>query len=428
MSRPTIGFAGLTHLGIVSGAAAAAREFPVVAFDVDPARVADLAAGKLPIVEPGLPELVQQHRERLSFTSAPADLRACAVVYVAPDVPVDKSGGSDLEPIRELIQRVADHLAPDATLVILSQVPPGFTRALGRAPARTFYQVETLVFGRAVERALEPERFIVGCADPSAALPGPLAGYLEAFGCPILRMRYESAELAKISINTCLVASITAANTLAELCEQIGADWSEIVPALRLDRRIGSHAYLTPGLGIGGGNLERDLATICRLADQHGTDAGVVRAWIANSAHRRDWALAQIHERVVARVKEPVLAVLGLAYKENTASTRNSPALALLAALGPFAVRAWDPVVSAAPEFHPRLTGAASALDACVGADALIVMTPWPEFRELRPDAVASRLRGRVVIDPNGILDGPAFRAAGLEYARLGQPLRGATG
>ena len=423
MSRPAIGFAGLTHLGIVSAVAAAARGFPVVAFDLDPARVAALAAGELPIVEPCLPQLLRQHRERVSFTATPTDLRGCAVVYVATDVPIDETGASDLRPVRDLIERVAGSLAPETALVILSQVPPGFTRGLGRPPAQTFYQVETLVFGRAVERALEPERFIVGCGDPAAALPGPLAEYLEAFGCPILRMRYESAELAKISINMCLVASITAANTLAELCEHIGADWSEIVPALRLDRRIGTHAYLTPGLGIGGGNLERDLATVCRLADDNGTDAGVVRAWNANSAHRRDWALTQIHERVVARVAEPALAVLGLAYKEDTASTRNSPALSLLTALAPFVVRAYDPVVTPESEFHPRLVTARSALEACVGADAMVIMTPWPEFRELRPDAVAARLRGRTVVDPYGLLEGPAFRAAGFDYVTLGYPI-----
>ena len=423
MTRPTIGFAGMTHLGIVSATAAAARGFPVVAFDTDPVQVAALAAGELPIVEPGLPQLLLHHRERVSFTTTPAHLRACAVVYVATDVPVDQTGASDLQPVRDLTELVAGNLAGKTTLVILSQVPPGFTRGLGRPEAHTFYQVETLVFGRAVERALEPERFIVGCGDPAATLPGPLAEYLEAFGCPILHMRYESAELAKISINTCLVASITAANTLAELCEHIGADWSEIVPALRLDRRIGPHAYLTPGLGLGGGNLERDLETVCRLADANGTDAGVVRAWTANSAHRRDWALTQIHERVVPWIEEPVLAVLGLAYKENTASTKNSPALALLTALAPFVVRAYDPVVMPQPEFHPRLVAAPSALEACTGADAVVLMTPWPEFRELRPDTIAARLRRRTVIDPHRLLDGPACRAAGLDHVTLGYPL-----
>ncbi len=421
----TVGFAGLTHLGLVSAAAAAERQFAVVAFDPDRARVEALEREELPVVEPDLPALVARNRSRLAFTARAADLAACDLVYVAPDVPTDDAGVSDLSPVRALIDMVEPALKPEAVLVVLSQVPPGFTRGLGRPAARRFYQVETLIFGRAVERAVHPERVIVGCADPSASLPGALAEFLSAFGCPVLPMRYESAELAKISINMCLVASISVANTLAELCEVIGGDWGEIAPALKLDRRIGPQAYLAPGLGIAGGNLERDLATVCRLADQHGTDAGVVRAWIANSRHRRDWPLARIHERVLSRVPDPTIAVLGLAYKADTASTKNSPALALLAALGPFTVRVYDPVVAPRPDLHPRLTAAASALDACAGADALVLMTPWQEFRALNPEAIARRLKGRAVIDPYGLVDHEACRVAGLEHVSLGAPARG---
>ena len=135
--------------------------------------------------------------------------------------------------------------------------------ASAKAPSVTwFYQVETLIFGAAVKRAMEPERFIVGALDPSAALPESYASFLKAFGCPVLVMRLESAELAKIAINFFLVSTVCTTNTLAELCESIGADWGEIAPALRLDRRIGPHAYLKPGLGIAGGNLERDLVTV----------------------------------------------------------------------------------------------------------------------------------------------------------------------
>lgn len=145
-----------------------------------------------------------------------------------------------------------------------------------------------------------------------------------AFGCPILPMSYESAELAKISINCCLVGMISVANTLAEVCERIGADWHEIVPALRLDKRIGPYAYISPGLGIAGGNLERDLATVCRLAEEHGTDAEVVRAWIHNSRYRKDWVLRVLHSNVLNYCPQPRIAVLGLAYKENTHSIKNS--------------------------------------------------------------------------------------------------------
>ena len=421
MTSAVIGMAGMTHLGLVSAAVAAERGFQVVGFDPESSLVETLRQGELPIQEPGLPELVARTRERLAFATDPAALSACDVVYVAADVPTGEDGTSDLGPIRTLVDTVIPILRPDAVLVVLSQVPPGFTRGLPLPAAKRFYQVETLVFGQAVERARHPERFIVGCAHPADPLPSSLTAFLGAFACPVLAMRYESAELAKISINVCLVASITAANTLAELCERVGADWSEITPALRLDRRIGAHAYLAPGLGIAGGNLERDLATVCRLADERGTDAGVVRSWMANSRHRRDWPLVRLHERVLSRVPDPTLAVLGLAYKEDTASTKNSPALALLEALAPFPVRVYDPAVTARPEHHPRLVGAPSALDACAGADALVIMTPWREFRELRPTDIARRLRGRTVIDPYGVLSVDACRGAGLDHVALGR-------
>jgi UDPglucose 6-dehydrogenase len=421
VTLPVIGFAGMTHLGLVSGVAASEKGFPLVCFDPDAERIAALRKGELPVSEPQLDELVAKNAERLRFTSDPVDLKACDVIYVAPDVATDDLGQSDLRTINSLLDRVFEAARTDAALVVLSQVPPGFTRGKQRPGRILYYQVETLIFGRAVERALHPERYIVGCADPAQPLPAPYAAFLAAYGCPVLPMRYESAELAKISINMCLVASVTTANTLAELCEKIGADWSEIVPALKLDKRIGQFAYLAPGLGIAGGNLERDLATVCDFADQYGTDAGVVRAWIANSRHRRDWALRTLHRVVLSKQDDPVIAVLGLAYKQDTRSTKNSPSLALLAQLKSFRVRVFDPLVPAAEAGHPRCYGARSELDACEGADALVVMTPWAQFGKLDPRALAQRLRGNVSIDPYAVFRAADCRAAGLEYHTLGR-------
>jgi UDPglucose 6-dehydrogenase len=232
MSKSVIGFAGMTHLGINSAAAAAGHGCEALCFDTDAALIARLMSGELPIVEPGLPDLLKQNQLRVTYTTKAEDLKRCSVVYIAADVPTDNRGESDLSGIRALIETVASGLERDATLVILCQVPPGFTRNLPLAKERLYYQVETLIFGQAVERAMHPERFIIGCAEPDRPLPQALHAFLSLFGCPILPMRYESAELAKISINCCLVASVTVANTLAELSERIGADWSEIAPAL----------------------------------------------------------------------------------------------------------------------------------------------------------------------------------------------------
>ena len=159
-------------------------------------------------------------------------------------------------------------------------------------------------------------------------------------------MRYESAELAKISINMFLVASVTTTNTLAEICETIDADWEEIAPALRLDRRIGQYAYLSPGLGLSGGNLERDLNTIIKLGQSHATDTGVVDAWLNNSQYRRDWVLRCVRNNVLKHLETPVICILGLAYKPDTHSVKNSPSIALINQLKIHEVNAHDPIVN----------------------------------------------------------------------------------
>jgi UDPglucose 6-dehydrogenase len=422
MSKIVVGFAGMTHLGINSAVATAAHGFAVLGYDDDNALIERLARLSLPISEPGLEELAAAHRDRLEFTREAARLRDCDVVYIAADVPTDDHGRSNLAPISALIDRVARELRGDAIMVILCQVPPGFTRGLRAVPhERLIYQVETLIFGRAVERAMRPERFIVGCADPVQPLPPRYRELLEAFGCPILAMRYESAELAKISINFCLVASVTVANVLAEVSELIGADWAEVAPALKLDRRIGQYSYLSPGLGLSGGNLERDLRTVLDIADGKGPDLGIVKAWLANSRHRKEWGWRVLRDRIVTVLPAPRVAVLGLAYKENTHSTKNSPALALLAHLRDIDVRVHDPVVSAA-QAAPFATACRDAIDCADGADALVIATPWPQYRELPLEELARRMRGRVMIDPYRLLDGSKAAGAGFEYHTLGMP------
>jgi UDPglucose 6-dehydrogenase len=421
MSNLVIGYAGMTHLGLCSAVAAADKGLRVVCYDADRGRVDALKNRRLHVNEPDLPELLAQHAGRISFTTEPSDLAACAVVYIAPDVPTDDQGKSDLRPVDALIDTVDAVLPHESVLVVLSQVPPGFSRSRLRAERPLYYQVETLIFGRAMERARFPERFIVGAASPEAPLAGPLAQFLAAFDCPILTMRYESAELAKISINMCLVASVAVANTMAEVCESVGADWSEIVPALKLDRRIGQFSYLSPGLGISGGNLERDLATVLSLAHMHGTDGGVVDAWLANSRHRKDWPWRVLQSNVLAENPKARVAVLGLAYKENTHSTKNSPSLVLLSHLRKHDVVVHDPVVT------PQAAGisfsaAASALDAATNADAVCIMTPWPEFRALDAKHLASRMRGPWLIDPYRVVDPTAAREHGLRQITLGVP------
>jgi len=210
------------------------------------------------------------------------------------------------------------------------------------------------------------------------------------------------------------------ANTMAELCEKIGADWSEIVPALKLDKRIGQHAYLAPGLGLAGGNLERDLTTVEALAAETGSDAALVTAWRRNSAYRRDWALRILHrEGILARGMEASLGVWGVAYKADTHSIKNSQSVDLLRALRGFRISTYDPAAKL-PGDNMAVRTCDSPVEAASGADALAVMTPWSEFTRVPLEHVRAVMRGSLILDPYGILDEKRCRSLGLDYHRLG--------
>ena len=420
-----IGFVGLSHLGLNYSLATAAKGFDVVAYDPDSTLTARCAAGEFPIEEAGFGDLFAQHRARIRYTSDETALAKCELVFYSLDVRTNDRNESDLGPLTALIRATAPKLSPGTIAVVLSQVAPGYTRQLRTelrevSAADFYYQVETLIFGRAVERAMQPERFIVGADNPARSLPAPFQAWHAAFRCPVLVMGLESAELAKIAINFFLVSTVATTNTLAEICEAIGADWNEIVPALRLDRRIGPHAYLIPGLGIAGGNLERDLVTVQSLAARHGTEAGIVTAWQRNSRHRRDWAIRKIQCALPTNEHRSVLAIWGFAYKVDTHSTKNSPSLELMRALRGHRIHAHDPVAQIDAAEFPHVTIFSSPLAAAEGADALLVMTPWSSYASLPVRELRKLLRGRVIIDPYAVLDETQCRDLGFEYYRLG--------
>lgn len=385
-----LGCVGMTHLGVHYSAAFADRGFSVVCYDQDAALIDELSNGIVAIEEPGLPELLKNNKPRLQYTSDISGLSECDVIFIAYDVPTNDQGESDLSIIRALFAAIKDVAHASASLVLLSQVPLGFMRQIDFDKHRLFYQVETLIFGRAVERACFPERYIVGQYEPQQALPVLYQQLLNSFECPILQMRYESAELAKIAINMYLVSSVLTTNTLAGICEKIGADWSEIVPTLRLDKRIGEHAYLSPGLGITGGNLERDLTTLTTLGKRHTSNVSIIDSWVAYSHYCREW---------VWRCLQPVLSdesrvcVLGLAYKVNTNSIKNSQSLPLIEKLKHVVMH--DPVVTMD---HP---GYQTSIEAAVDqADVVVIMTPWDQYRVLSQNFFAKHMRGDMIIDP----------------------------
>jgi UDPglucose 6-dehydrogenase len=426
-------FVGLSHLGIVSSIAWASFGRSVVGYDPESDRVKSLEEGRLPIHEPGLPELFARARPFLSFSSDLEALSNCPLVFVSLDVPTDADNISDVEPVRALIERMVPVLRQGVVLVIMSQVPPGFTRAISDRIASLrpgftivlYYLVETLIFGRAVERALKPERFIVGRADSRQPLMKLFEQGLEAFKCPILPMRYESAELAKTAINLYLAGSVTYANTLADLCETVGADWGEITPALKMDPRIGPAAYLRPSLGVAGGNLERDLHTLKALCDRHGVDGGYLASLIEYNTRRYRWVLRMLREHVFRDGARPLLGIWGLTYKKNTRSLKNSPALRLIHDLeGAAEIRVWDPVISAAEVGLPVIMP--SSRDSVLqGADALVILSDWDEFATVDAALIRRAMRKPVIIDCAGVLAGREAELIGIRYVAMGRPLHG---
>lgn len=241
--KPIIGFAGNGHLMENSAAAASIKGFKKITYT--PGKTGD----------------------------DPKDLNNCDIVYICPDRP------SNTTP-EAMVSLVLPHLRQDATLVIFCQVTPGFMKTIKWPRIRLYYQVETLRIKDAMDRALNPERIIIGSCDK--AIDARFLSFLEVFNCPIIYMSYESAELAKIAINIYLAAQVSATNTLSEVADEIGANWNEIIPALQSDKRIGKEAYLQPGFGLSQ-HLERDLNTI----NQFEVNTSVTKAFLKHSEYRR---------------------------------------------------------------------------------------------------------------------------------------------
>jgi len=233
-------------------------------------------------------------------------------------------------------------------------------------------------------------------------------------------MRYESAEMAKMAINLYLCAGVTYANTMADLCEAVGADWTEMVPALRLDQRIGPAAYIRPSLGIAGGNLERDMITLRDLGQRRGLGVDFIDAMIAVNERRAQWVERKLAEHVFRDADWPTVAVWGLAYKRNTRSTKNSVAVRILRELlGRCEVRAWDPMVTAGDIDLPvKIVGDRD--EALAGADCLVVLTDWEEFAVPHAGAVAA-MRRKVIIDGVGIVDAGRVDLEGARVVAMGR-------
>lgn len=411
-----VGFLGMSHLGQVYSTATAHRGAAVVQFEIDAVLLSELEQNGPTVAERGLNEIWLESSANRTLTTDPDLLRECDLLFIVCDVLTDESGTSDLSKVRQLTELALAYAPSECPIIIRSQVPPGFTRECSASGRQVLYQVETLVFSEAVTRAMNPDRHIIGVENCSIPLPRVFLDWLKMFDAPTHLMTYESAELAKLAINLFLAASVSTTNSLAELCESIGATWAEIVPALQEDPRIGRFAYLKPGLGISGGNLERDLTSFRSLADRYGVNDVVVTSFIAHSEFRKGFVSQQL-----AKVKgssDQVIGMLGLSYKPGTASLKNSPSLDVLRNFPDQSFLVHDPAARVTGLPHVRQVETVNEMLAV--CETLLIMTPWPQYINELNSSNRWLQTVRSVIDPHAVVAQETLRDFMGMYCVLG--------
>jgi UDPglucose 6-dehydrogenase len=422
---------GLWHLGTVTAACLADRGHQVTGLDDDAGTVARLAAGTPPVAEPGLEALVRAGLAsgRLAFTTEPGAASAAELAWVAWDTPVDAEDRADVGFVMGQVERLFPHLADGAVVLVSSQLPVGsvarleaaFRAARPGVTVRFACSPENLRLGKAIQVFTEPDRVVVGVRD--AATRERIEALLAPITTRIEWMSVESAEMVKHALNGFLAVSVTFANEIATVCEQVGADAKEVERGLKTESRIGPRAYLAPGAAFAGGTLARDVAFLTAIGGQRQLELPLLAAVRPSNEWHKHWARRRLAERL-GSLRGVTLAVWGLTYKPGTDTLRRSAAVELceqLAGLGA-TVRAFDPAIRALPaELAGRIALQPSAAAALAGASALVVATEWPEFREVALASALPAMKRRLVLDPNRFL---AAALAGLdaEYLAVGVP------
>ncbi len=424
--------AGLWHLGCVAAAGLAKLGHTVRATDGDPQAVLQLLRGAPPVYEPGLAELIaeQAAEGRLRFVLSCSEAFADAeYIFVAVDTPVDENDQSDLAAILSTMDAIAEAAPSGVEIVVMSQVPVGTCRQLAerlrtRAPRLLFdlvYQPENLRLGEALDIFLHPDFLVVGADDENAA--ARLLRLYAGVSAHSLTMSLASAEMTKHALNAFLATSIGFANELAGLAEICGADMRDIVRGLRHDRRIGPHAFLNPGPGFSGGTLGRDVQALRRLGKQCGRKTPQLDATLEVNREQ----LTRLLEKIASAcggLRGRRVGLLGLTYKPGTNTLRRSHALALARRLRDAGaqVRAFDPQLAKPTAETDGVALCTDPYQAAESADALLLMTPWPEFQRLDLARLRRAMREPVLIDAHNFLDDHAARDAGFHYRGVGIP------
>jgi UDPglucose 6-dehydrogenase len=418
---------GLWHLGSVTAACLASAGHDVTGYDATSETTRRLKEGKPPVFEPGLADLVQSglRNGSLRFSSNPAEaLRGAEVVWITYDTPVDDDDNADVEFVIRSVESLYPHVQDGALFLISSQLPVGSTARLeASAGPRRFsfaYSPENLRLGKAIEVFTKPDRVVAGVRNEQnrervTALLAPFTDRIES-------MSVESAEMTKHALNAFLATSVAFINEIAAICEQTGADAKEVERGLKSEKRIGPSAYLGPGAAFAGGTLARDLVFLSERAAQTGVSAHLLGGVKQSNDAHRGWAGRRLRE-LLGGVAGKRIAVWGLTYKPGTDTLRRSLAVELCQALlaDGATVVAHDPAVkSLPPELAKGIELAPDALQAVRGADALVIMTEWPEYRQMDAEAVADAMKGRLVVDANRFLQAQFSKNQRVVYATVG--------
>ena len=427
---------GTGYVGLVVGACLAETGNDVVCADVDAAKIKHLKANKLPIYEPGLePIVIRNQREgRLTFTTdVGSAVERSEVVFIAVGTPPDEDGSADLQHVLAVATTIGKHMNATKVVVTKSTVPVGTARKVRAQIARetsTPFHVcsnpEFLKEGAAVEDFMKPDRVVVGVDSPEAAkVIEELYTPFVRTGNPLIVMDIPSAEMTKYAANAMLATRISFMNQIAQLCETVGADVTQVRRGIGSDRRIGQ-AFLFPGPGYGGSCFPKDVKALIRSGTEHKLPLDILSA-VEAANHRQKKLLFEKLKRHLGSLGGKVIAVWGLAFKAETDDVRESPALVLIEELlaAGAKVQAHDPAAmeTAAHHLGKRVTYAGHGFDALHDADALAIVTEWLEYRNPDFARMKQLLKRPLIVDGRNLYDPLKLGRLGFTYDSIGRPL-----
>jgi UDPglucose 6-dehydrogenase len=425
---------GTGYVGLVTGACFAEFGVSVTCVDIDERKIANLREGRLPIYEPGLDQLVSKNTQagRLSFTTDfGAAVEQSLVVFLAVGTPPKADGSADLRHIEAAARQIARHMNGYKVLVTKSTVPVGTGERLRHIineerPNAKFAIVSNPEFlreGAAIDDFMRPDRVVIGSRDEEAvAIMRDLYRPLYLIETPFVITSVEAAELTKYAANAFLATKISFINEIANLCDRVGCDVHDVARAMGMDNRIG-RKFLHPGPGFGGSCFPKDTRAFVSIAHEYGSESLIVEAVVEVNRRQRDRMIEKL-ERLLPEMDSKIVAVLGLAFKPETDDMREAPSVEIVKALVERGarVRAYDPVaMDAARVALPEIEYAADEYAAVEGADLLVFVTEWNQFRALDLARVRSLMRQAKVADLRNIYEPHDMRRLGFEYAGVGR-------